>query len=195
MNWKISQWSIVNGQWSLDFSHQIKRSTIDFRLSTLLIILLCIATSSCKIYRFTDAAVDPNLKTFSVNPTVNISTLQNPNAAPVFTDKLKEKFLRETRIALNNDNGDIEFSATIMEYSVDPVTVTGTENLAQNRLNISVQIDYINKKDAKKNFKQVFRDGENYDANRQLIDVESSLSTIIFDRLIQQIFNKTFGNR
>jgi hypothetical protein len=61
-------------------------------------------------------------------------------------------------------------------------------------LNISVQIDYINKKDAKKNFKQVFRDGENYDANRQLIDVESSLSTIIFDRLIQQIFNKTFGN-
>ena len=173
MNWKISQWSIVNGQWSLDFSHQIKRSTIDFRLSTLLIILLCIATSSCKIYR---------------------STLQNPNAAPVFTDKLKEKFLRETRIALNNDNGDIEFSATIMEYSVDPVTVTGTENLAQNRLNISVQIDYINKKDAKKNFKQVFRDGENYDANRQLIDVESSLSTIIFDRLIQQIFNKTFGN-
>lgn len=179
-------------------NNRIKLSLPWFSSTTLfhyfIISIFTLFLFSCKIYRFTDAAVDPNLKTFSVNPTVNISTLQNPNAAPVFTDKLKEKFLRETRIALNNDNGDIEFSATIMEYSVDPVTVTGTENLAQNRLNISVQIDYINKKDAKKNFKQVFRDGENYDANRQLIDVESSLSTIIFDRLIQQIFNKTFGN-
>lgn len=172
----------------------INQSKITSLFYFLIILIIVISTSACKIYRFTDAAVDPNLKTFSVNPTINIATLQNPNAAPNFTDKLKEKFLRETRMALNRDNGDIEFSATITEYSVDPVSVTGIETLAQNRLNISVQVEYINRKDEKKNFKQVFRDGENYDANKQLIEVESSLSTIIFDRLIQQIFNKTFGN-
>ena len=179
-------------------NNSIKLSLPWFSPTTLfnyfIISIFTLFLSSCKIYRFTDAAVDPNLKTFSVNATTNISTLQNPNAAPNFTDKLKEKFLRETRMALNRDNGDIEFSAIITEYNVDPVSVTGVENLAQNRLNISVQIEYINRKDEKKNFKQVFRDGENYDANKQLIDVENSLSTIIFDRLIQQIFNKTFGN-
>ncbi|MFN8284169.1 MAG: LptE family protein [Chitinophagales bacterium] len=165
------------------------------RTSLLICLIISLITiSSCKIYRFTDAAVDPNLKTFSVNPTINIATLQNPNAAPVFTDKLKDKFLRETRMALSRDNGDVEFSATIIEYNVDPVTITGTETLAQNRLNISVQVEYVNRKDEKKNFKQVFRDGENYDANKQLINEESALINSIFDRILQQIFNKTFGN-
>lgn len=175
---------------------KLKIKTFKLKKIYIVILLHCliVALPSCKIYRFTDASVDPNLKTFSVNPTVNIATLQNPNAAPIFTDKLKEKFLRETRMALNNDEGDVEFSAIITEYNVDPVSVTGTENLAQNRLNISVQVEYINRKDEKKNFKQAFRDGENYDANKQLITEESALINSIFDRLIQQIFNKTFGN-
>lgn len=150
--------------------------------------------SSCKIYRFTDAAVDPNWKSFSMNQTLNVATLQNPNAAPAFTEKLKDKFLRDTRLTLIRESGDLEFSATITEYSVDPVSVTNTETTAQNRLNISVKIDCINHRDASKNFSQTFRDGENYDASKQFSDVENGLISTIFDRLVQQIFNRTFGN-
>ncbi len=150
--------------------------------------------SSCKIYRFTDASVDPNLKSFTVNATSNNATLQNPNAAANFTEKLKDKYIRETRLALTRENGDIEFTATILEYSVDPVAISGIETLAQNRLNITVRVEYVNRKDEKKNFIANFRDGENFEANKLLSDVENSLINNIFDRLIQQIFNKTFGN-
>jgi hypothetical protein len=176
MNWKISQRSMGNV------------------LSVLFIIVLVFFISSCKIYRFSDASVDPNWKTFTLSQTINISTLQNPNAAPQFTEKLKEKFLRETRLALNRDGGDLEFSATISEYNIEPVSITNTETTAQNRLNISVKIDCINTRDNTKSFSQTFRDGENYDANRQFSDVENALINSIYDRLVQQIFNRTFGN-
>ncbi|HPA36250.1 MAG TPA: LptE family protein [Chitinophagales bacterium] len=158
------------------------------------IILLIFFISSCKIYRFTDASVDPNWKTFNIAQTINISTLQNPNAAPAFTELLKEKFLRETRLTLIRDSGDLDFAATITEYSIEPVAITNTETTAQNRLNISVKVECINKVEATKSFTQTFRDGENFDANRQFSDVENGLTNTIYERLVQQIFNRTFGN-
>lgn len=163
-------------------------------LPYLIISIHILSISSCKIYRFTDASIDPNWKTFSVTQTTNIATLQNPNAAPNFTEKIKEKFLRDTRLSMIREAGDLEFIAIITEYNIDPVAITNTETTTQNRLNISVKIECINKKDKSKSYTQTFRDGENYDANRQFSDVENSLTNTIFDRLVQQVFNKTFGN-
>jgi hypothetical protein len=166
------------------------------RLSILKLILCCIvmATSSCKIYRFTDAAVDPNWKTFTMAQTINRATLQNPNAAPTLTEAIKNKFLRDTRLVLIRENADIEFSATILEYNIEPVAITGVETTAQNRLNISIKVDCENKKDKTKSFSQTFRDGENYNANAQFSSEETALVNTIYERLVQQIFNRTFGN-
>jgi hypothetical protein len=160
----------------------------------MLIGLFTIFAPACKIYRFTDASVDPNWKTFSMTQTINIATLQNPNAAPAFTDKLKDRFLRDTRLTLIRESGDLEFSATITEYSIDPVSITNVETTAQNRLNISVKVDCVNHKDEKKSYSQTFRDGENFDANKQFSEVENVLLNTIFDRLVQQVFNRTFSN-
>ncbi len=175
--------------------HSIIRHDVGIKSIFKFIALSLILTiSSCKIYRFTDASVDPNWKTFAMAQTINIATLQNPNAAPTFTESIKNKFLRDTRLVLVRESGDLEFSATITEYNIDPVDITNTETTAQNRLNISVRIDCVNKRDNSKSFSQTFRDGENYDANKQFSEVENSLLNTIFDRLVQQVFNRTFGN-
>ena len=126
--------------------------------------------------------------------TINRATLQNPNAAPNFTEALKNKFLRDTRLALNREDGDLDFSAIIIEYNIEPVAITGVETTAQNRLNISVKVDCVNKRDKSKSFSQTFRDGENFNAADQFADKETGLVSTIYDRLVQQIFNRTFGN-
>lgn len=160
----------------------------------LFLLLSGLSTSSCKIYRFTDASVDPNIKTFTVPPTINVATLQNPIAASYFTDKLKDKFIRDTRLVLTRENGDVEFTCTIIEYDVVPVAVINTETLAQNRLNIAVRVELRNRVNPEKNFTQSFRDGENFDANSAFATVENSLMDAIYDRIVQQIFNKAFSN-
>lgn len=158
------------------------------------IIIIVVFSYSCKIYRFSDASVDPNLKTFTINPTNNIATFQNANAAPLLTDKLKEKFIRETRMVLIRQDGDIEYTCTIVEYNIEPIAITNTQTLAQNRLNISVKIDCVHKKDEKKSYTQNFRDGENYNALENFNTIENNLLNTIYDRIIQQIFNKSFSN-
>lgn len=166
----------------------------NFKIFKLILCCIVMATSSCKIYRFTDAAVDPNWKTFTMAQTINRATLQNPNAAPTLTEAIKNKFLRDTRLVLIRENADIEFSATILEYNIEPVAITGVETTAQNRLNISIKVDCENKKDKTKSFSQTFRDGENYNANAQFSSEETALVNTIYERLVQQIFNRTFGN-
>ena len=160
----------------------------------ILFTILSIFVSSCKIYRFSDASVDPNLKTFTINPTSNVATFQNANAAALFTDKLKEKFIRETRMALIRQDGDIEYTCTIIEYNIEPIAITNTQTLAQNRLNISVKVECVNKQDDKKSYTQNFRDGENYSAQDNFSIIENNLINTIYDRIVQQIFNKSFSN-
>ena len=159
-----------------------------------IISIISLTMGSCKIYRFTDASVDPNWKTFTMAQTINRATLQNPNAAPNFTEALKNKFLRDTRLALTREDGDLDFSAIIIEYNIEPVAITGIETTAQNRLNISVKVECVNKRDKEKSYSQTFRDGENYSASDQFADRETTLVNTIYERLIQQIFNRTFGN-
>jgi Lipopolysaccharide-assembly len=156
--------------------------------------LITLSGPSCKIYRFTDTSVNPDIKTFSVMPTVNVATLQNPIAASYFTDKLKDKFIRDTRLVLKRDYGDVEFACVITEYNIVPVSVINTETLAQNRLNISIRLEFTNRTDPKKNFSQSFRDGENFDANSQFASIENQLLNTIYDRIIQQVFVKAFSN-
>jgi hypothetical protein len=157
-------------------------------------LVIIFALSSCKIYRLSDASVDPNLKTFTVNPTNNIATFQNANAAAAFTEKLKEKFIRETRMVLMRENGDIEYNCTITEYNIEPIALTNTQTLAQNRLNINVRVECTNHQDETKSYTQNFRDGENFDAQTSFANVEAELLNTIYDRITQQIFNKSFSN-
>ena len=159
-----------------------------------LILFALICSNACKIYRFSDASIDPNLKTFTINPTNNIATFQNASAAADFTEKLKEKFIRETRMVLTRQDGDIEYACTIIEYNIEPIALTNTQTLAQNRLNISVKVECINHKDNKKSYTQNFRDGENFSAQTAFNSLESNLQNTIFDTITQQIFNKSFSN-
>ena len=114
---------------------------------TMLLLFGTFCIPACKIYRFIwMPSVYPNWKTFSVASTINVATLQNPNAIPTFTDKLKESFTKHPP----NSNSAIrgfEFSVTITEYNVEPVAITNTETTAQNRLNISVKVDCVNQRD------------------------------------------------
>lgn len=185
MTWR-SNWILRLGQNSL----RSKSKILIFTYLLGFILLL----PSCKIYRFTDASVDPNIKTYSVNPTINVAVIQNPQASSLLTEKLKDKFTRETRMSLVQQNANVEFSCTITDYSVSPVILSDANTASQNRLSVNVKVEYVNKLDQRKNFSQNFNDGENYNANSTLNEVENSLINSIFDRIVQQIFNKTFGN-
>ena len=76
-----------------------------------------------------------------------------------FTETLKEYYQRNTQLELVRNNGDLQFSGSIVRYSLSPQAVvsSGDPNLpdraGQMRLTISVEVDYLNLSNEEENKK------------------------------------------
>lgn len=111
-----------------------------------------------------------------------------------FTEKLKDKFLSQTSLAVVDRNADLTFEGTISGYSVAPIAIQTNEVAAQNRLTISVNVKFTNLKDEKQNFEVFFSRYSDYPSNQNLTAVEEQLIADIFTQIVDDIFNKAVIN-
>uniref|UniRef100_UPI0040475694 LPS assembly lipoprotein LptE n=1 Tax=Algoriphagus sp. TaxID=1872435 RepID=UPI0040475694 len=169
----------------------------------LLVLLLPLLFSGCSVkYSFTGTNINYELvKTFSVENFFNDSGGGPANMEQRFTETLKEYYQRNTQLELVRNNGDLQFSGSIVRYSLSPQTVvsSGDPNLpdraGQMRLTISVEVDYLNLSNEEENKKQTFTFFQDYDPRTvTLLDVENQLVEDIFETIIQDIFTATVAN-
>jgi hypothetical protein len=134
-------------------------------------------------------------ETVSIGNFPNLAPIRAEGLSDIFIDKLRSKILRETRLNIANESvAEVQFTGNIRDYYINPSTITGTETVAQNRLTIVIQVDYIDTKTPENSFSQSFSDGENFDAAANLVDVEDALINVISERIAESIFNKAFVN-
>lgn len=156
---------------------------------------LLLLQSSCNRvnYSFTGAQTG-TAKTVSVRYFTNIAPLNNPSLSQVFTEKLKDKFVRETPLKLVDEDGDLMLSGRIIGYEVIPVAIQQNVTAAQNRLSIAIQVKFVNKTDSKYDFEKTFSNFEDFDATKSLSVVESDLINVICDKIVQNVFNDAVIN-
>ena len=99
----------------------------------LLVLLLPLLFSGCSVkYSFTGTNINYELvKTFSVENFFNDSGGGPANMEQRFTETLKEYYQRNTQLELVRNNGDLQFSGSIVRYSLSPQAVvsSGDPNL------------------------------------------------------------------
>src|ERR1043165_8262168 len=85
----------------------------------LMLIGICsIALDSCKIYRFKDVNIEPDVKTVKVNFIENKARFKSPQFSPLLTEKLRQKVNNQTRLTqIQGDNADYEISGYVSDYS------------------------------------------------------------------------------
>ncbi len=111
-----------------------------------------------------------------------------------FTEKLKDKFISQTSLALADKNGDLTFEGSITNYTIAPIAIQANEVAAQNRLSITVNVKFTNLKDEKQNFETSFTRYVDYDATKNLSSLETGLIEEINTQLVDDIFNKAVIN-
>lgn len=165
--------------------------------------VLTLGLSGCSVkYSFTGTNINYELvKTFTVENFFNDSGSGPANMEQRFTEALKEYYQRNTQLELIRTNGDLQFSGSIVRYSLSPQAVvsSGDPNLpdraGQMRLSIAVEVNYVNLTNEEENKKQTFTFFEDYDPRTvTLLDVESQLVERIFETIIQDIFTATVAN-
>lgn len=151
--------------------------------------------SSCGVYSFTGASIDPGAKTVNVKYIENKAPYNNPTLSQQLTDGLKQKITSSSGLTqINSDNADYVFIGDITGYSVSTVAATNVEQPATARLTITVNINFKSRLSPKNNFTQSFSRSEDFDASKSLDAVQGTLVDAIDKQLIDDIFNRAFVN-
>ena len=157
----------------------------------LLIAVLAALAVSCGIYSFTGTNIQSDVKTITI-PLVEYKALRvNPSLSNQLTEALQDKFRKLTTLEQVDENGDLELLCEVTGYDVKATAITAGEVAAQNRLTVSVKIEFTNRKYPEDDVSQSFSAYEDYDSAQSLDAVEGTLCETIVEKLVEDIFNAT----
>jgi len=160
-------------------------------LRTLIPALAALIVSACGIYSFSGTSIQADVNTITI-PYVEYRALRvNPSLSNDLTEALQEKFRKLTRLEQVDVDGDLELVCEITGYDVKATAVTAGEFAAQNRLTVTVKVQFTNKKYPEDDVDKSFSAYEDYDSNNSLDAVEASLCETIVEKLCEDIFNAT----
>lgn len=174
-------------------------TAVNFMKKLVKIILLftvIFSLQGCKFYSFTGADIDySTTKSFQVNNFSNTARNVQPGIDRTFTINLQDLLLNQTSLDLVTNNGDLVFEGEIVEFYTAPITATSQSTAAQNRLTVAVNVRFYNTKDSEKDFEQRFSFYFDYSGGSLLTGsaLDDALNEI-FERITQDIFNKSLAN-
>lgn len=165
-----------------------------FSFGALLIIAFTtFSNSSCNIYKFNEATIPDSIKTVKIVQLLNKARYINPQISQKLTDKIRQKIVGQTKLSqTNSDNADWEISGFISEYNFSTSAISG-QQVANNRLTVSVHITLNDRKAEKVSDYDVSRSFE-FKGNQSFQQAENTLSDEIVRTLTDEIFNKLFSN-
>ena len=150
---------------------------------------------SCGIYSFSGTSIQPDVKTVTINYFEYKALRVNPTLSNSMTESLKDKFRKMTRLEQVDMDGDLEITGSITGYDVRAMAVTANEVAAQNRLTVTVKIDFANRKYPEDDFQgKSFSAYADYDSTQSLDAVEGTLCDEIIEKICEDVFNATVAN-
>lgn len=160
------------------------------------ILLLSGLFASCKIsYSFRTAAIDYNVtKSILISHFVNQAPLVYPPLEQQFNEELKDMFIRNTRLEMVNQNGDMELEGEIVEYSLTPMAVQEDAFAAETKLTMTVNIRFRNNKTEEPEIKEKISANRTFESNQVFDSVQDQLVGELVKEIVDQIFNATMGN-
>ncbi len=165
--------------------------------TSLLSLLLLATVAGCKVtYSFTGAQIPAAAQTFSVAYFPNNALMVAPTLSNALTEALRDRMLRQTRLAQVGEAGDLAFEGEITGYTTAPSSVSADEFALMNRLTITVDVRFTNVYAPEWNFEESrsFTAFADYDATQMLSAVEAGLIEDIVEQLVDQIFNASVAN-
>jgi Lipopolysaccharide-assembly len=163
------------------------------KINILLILIVCFIANSCSIYNFTGTG-KIDAKTYQVNNFINNAQLIEPGIERTFTQKLQNLIQNQTNLNLTNSGGDLLYEGEIIDYRISPFAATAGDQAALNRLNITINVRFTNKKKESENFEKKYTFFYDYPGQTQLNGtVLNDALTNIFDNITQNIFNDSLA--
>lgn len=164
--------------------------------SILISLLLMLLLAGCSIkYSLNGASIDyTKIKTVSVTDFQNLAPTVYPPLAQRFTEDLKDRFQRQTRLRDIPTNGDLSIEGEIVGYDLSAEAVQENAFAAKTRLTLRINVRFTNKVNEEENFEREFTSFGTFDSSQMFVDVQDQLCEELTKDIINQIFNATVEN-
>mgnify|MGYP002520460390 CR=1 FL=1 len=146
-------------------------------------------------YNLSGGSIPPEAQTFSVAYFPNNAPMVAPTLSNALTEGLRDKFSRQTRLQQVEEGGDFAFDGEITNYTSTTASVSSGDYALQNRLTITVKVNFQNAVDQTTSFNaKTFSSYADYDASQLLVDVQDQLIEEIVEALVNDIYMAAAGN-
>src|SRR5215207_3661839 len=136
-------------------------------------LLLAAVLTSCGVYKFTDATVDPNIKTVNIHYLTNKARYVNPQLSPQLSEKLRQKVNNQTRLTpVQSDDAHLDISGYVADYSVTTAGISN-QQAATNRLTVTIHIIVQNRVKPEDSFEADVSRNFDFSASRSLNQAEA----------------------
>lgn len=158
--------------------------------------LLPVALLFSGCYSFKDiGSIPQDVKTYRVQLIENRARYVNPILSPQITDKLRQKITSQTRLnGVQTDDAHYDIGGTITGYNVTTSAISGQQQVAGQRLTVTVHVVFKNNLDPSKNFEADVSRNFDYSANLTITQAEAQLNENIIKQVVDEIFNRIFSN-
>ncbi len=164
-----------------------------------LIAFLGMALTSCWPEVFMnprDKGMPKEWKEFYVNP-IEVSSATAPsNYGSVLSENIRSGVQNNTRLNLVSTPKDstLQITLVVTNYSTSPVAIQQGDVATENRLSITVNAVITTPSKGLEELTLSSTRFANYDASKQLVDVEQSLIENINQQIVQDVINKLNSN-
>lgn len=161
----------------------------------LALILAVVGLTGCTVsYSLSGASIAPEIQTVSIAQFQNNALMVSPIFSTSLTEGLQERFVRQTRLSVLREGGDMHFEGTITNYVSTPAAISADEYAQRNKLTVTVRVRFTNSVQPEYDFDRTFTAFSEYDSSTLLQDAEDQLIPEIVDQLVEDIFNAAVSN-
>jgi hypothetical protein len=131
--------------------------------------------------------------TFSVEDFEPAHPLVSATAAQSLSEALRDRVQRQSTLRLM-DQGELTFSARVVQWEVKPINVQGDETAGANRVSVGLVLNYVNTLDPALAMERTFNRYVDVPSDQDVFSQEEAIVEELGELLSQDIFNATLGN-
>lgn len=160
---------------------------------SILLVGFVLALVSCSVsYKFNGASIDyTKVKTISISDFPNRSVLVYPPLSQTFTEKLRDKFIRQTKLKMVSREGDLQIEGDIVGYELTPMAQQTDGYAAETKLTVTINVRFVNTTNPEEDFEKRYSAYKSFETTNMLEDVQDELLEEIIEEITDNIFNDT----
>lgn len=157
------------------------------------IVTLLLVMNACSIsYTFNGASIDyTKTRSISIVDFNNVAQLIHPPLAQEFSEKLRDKYAKQTRLKVLKSGGDLHIEGEVVGYDLTPMSIGQDSYSAETRLTVTINVRFTNNQKPEDDFEKKYVAFKSFDSNMMITEVQDELLATIIEDITDNIYNDT----